>query len=235
MALSEDEEAFAAVVGRLGDDEDLLYRRRALASLVVNFAASAAGRDEVDRSVVGKMPPAPGVHGPEQDDGIEDLARRHARPYLDAARAAGDANLYKHYWELCVLFALQGGLRSGEIWVRGSRRYADPASYLIAVEVRPAKRAEVMELTKMPATFAERLTAIDAETSRYLDDLEALLGDPNSPVSVDAGGQLHLKALSAEVIDPEVLAQRDAVARLPRVPLTSCSARSTGRAGSPPT
>jgi len=57
--------------------------------------------------------------------------------------------------------------------------------------------------------------------SRYLDDLEALLADPGSPVSVDADGQLHLKALTAEVVDPEVLAQRDAVvARLPRVPLT---------------
>jgi hypothetical protein len=42
---------------------------------------------------------------------------------------------------------------------------------------------------------------------------------PESSVSVDADGQLHLKALTAEVIDPEVLAQRDAVvARLPRVP-----------------
>ena len=33
-----------------------------------------------------------------------------------------------------MLFALQGALRSGEIWVKGSRRYANPASYLIAPE-----------------------------------------------------------------------------------------------------
>ena len=46
------------------------------------------------------------------------------RPYLDAARAASDENLVKHYWELCVLFALQAGLRSGEIWV--ARRAATP-------------------------------------------------------------------------------------------------------------
>jgi hypothetical protein len=32
-------------------------------------------------------------------------------------------------------------LRSGEIWVRGSRRYADPASYLIAIETwQPGER-----------------------------------------------------------------------------------------------
>lgn len=186
----------------------------------LSFAASVSPSAVLDAVVLIQAMNAGGRrHVP--DDAPVDFVPARWRPYLDAARAAGDANLYKHYWELCVLFALQGGLRSGEIWVRGSRRYADPASYLIAVKVWPAKRAEVMELTKMPATFAERLTAIDAEMSRYLDDLEALLADPDSPVSVDAGGQLHLKALTAEVIDPEVLAQRDAVVvRLPRVPLT---------------
>ena len=186
----------------------------------LSFAASVSPSEVLDAVVLLQAMNAGGRRHVPDDAPVEFVPARW-RHYLDAARAAGDANLYKHYWELCVLFALQGGLRSGEIWVRGSRRYADPASYLIALEAWPAKRAEVMELTKMPATFAERLTAIDAEMSRYLDDLETLLADPDSPVSVDAGGQLHLKALTAEVIDPEVLAQRDAVvARLPRVPLT---------------
>ena len=186
----------------------------------LSFAASVSPSEVLDAVVLLQTMNAGGRrHVP--DDAPVDFVPARWRPYLDAARTAGDANLYKHYWELCVLFALQGGLRSGEIWVKGSRRYADPASSLNAVEAWPARRGEVMELTKMPATFAERLTAIDAEMSRYLDDLEALLADPDSPVSVDADGQLHLKALTAEVIDPEVLAQRDAVvARLPRVPLT---------------
>ena len=158
-------------------------------------------------------------HAP--DDAPVDFVPARWRPYLDAARAAKDENLFKHDWELCVPFALRGGLRSGEIWVKGSRRYANPASYLIAVEAWPAQRAEVLELTGMPATFAERLAAIDAEMERHLDDLEALLADPDGPVTVDSDGELHLKALTAEVVDPEALAQRDAVvARLPRVPLT---------------
>ncbi|MGI9120882.1 MAG: hypothetical protein ACR2G7_12305 [Acidimicrobiales bacterium] len=68
-------------------------------------------------------------------------------PYLNTARAAGDENRFKHYWELCVLFALQGGPRSGEIWVEGSRRYANPASCLIAPEAWPAQRDDPLELT----------------------------------------------------------------------------------------
>jgi len=143
------------------------------------------------------------------------------RPYLERARAAGEENLHKHYWELCVLFALQGALRSGEIWVQGSRRYANPASYLIPVEDWPARRTEALELTGMPGTFAERLAAIDADIARYLDDLEVLLADANGPVRLDEHGELHLSPLAAEVVDPAVLAERDAVvARLPGLPLT---------------
>jgi len=101
------------------------------------------------------------------------------------------------------------------------RRYANPASYLIAPEAWPAQRPDVLELTGMPATFAERLAAIEEETSRYLDDLETRLADPNGPVRLDQAGQLHLSTLSAEVVDPSVLVERDAVvARLPIVPLS---------------
>jgi hypothetical protein len=143
------------------------------------------------------------------------------RAYLERARATGEEHLHKHYWELCVLFALQGALRSGEIWVEGSRRYANPASYLIPVGDWPARRTEALELTGMPGTFAERLQAIDADIARYLDDLEVLLADKNGPVRLDEHGELHLSPLAAEIVDPAVLAERDAViARLPALPLT---------------
>ncbi len=46
-----------------------------------------------------------------------------------------------------MLLALQGALRSGEIWVKGSRRYANPASYLIAPELWERDRAELLKLT----------------------------------------------------------------------------------------
>jgi len=118
------------------------------------------------------------------------------------------------------LLALQGAL-SGEIWVKGSRRYANPASYLIAAEVWKRDRVELLKLTGKPAAFAEHLAEIEAEIARYLDDLEALLADPDGPVRIDDAGELHLRPLAAEVIDPAVLAERDGVvARLPIVPLT---------------
>jgi hypothetical protein len=35
------------------------------------------------------------------------------------------------YYELCALTELRNGLRSGDVWVVGSRRYGDFESYLI--------------------------------------------------------------------------------------------------------
>jgi hypothetical protein len=51
--------------------------------------------------------------------------------YLEKAAKDGNVVAYRHYWELCVLMALRDGLRSGDVHVPGSRRYADPASFLL--------------------------------------------------------------------------------------------------------
>ncbi|MDQ1247557.1 MAG: hypothetical protein QG597_1927, partial [Actinomycetota bacterium] len=49
---------------------------------------------------------------------------------VDPGSETDDTTAYRHYWELCVLMALRDGLRSGDVHVLGSRRYADPASFL---------------------------------------------------------------------------------------------------------
>jgi TnpA family transposase len=142
------------------------------------------------------------------------------QPYLNAARAASDENRYRHYWELATLFAVRGALRSGEIWVEGSRRYGDVASYLIPTEEWPAMRDEVRELCGLASSFSERLTRMDADYERYLDELEALLAERDGPVHLDADEELHLRPLAGEVVEPEVRAAKDAIlARLPMVPL----------------
>jgi len=43
--------------------------------------------------------------------------------YLAKARKSGDDTAYRHYWELCVILGLRDGLRSGDVYVPGSRRY----------------------------------------------------------------------------------------------------------------
>lgn len=142
------------------------------------------------------------------------------QPALEQAEATGRHRDRKHYWELAVLFALQGALRSGEIWVSGSRRYADPASYLIPAGQWPALRAEALELIGAPASWSQRLAALDTDLDRYLEDLQTQLAHGQGPIRLGDDGQLHLDRLAAEVLAPDTLAQKNRVlSRLPMVPL----------------
>ncbi|MGZ4619665.1 MAG: hypothetical protein ACXV3F_13340, partial [Frankiaceae bacterium] len=106
------------------------------------------------------------------DDAPTGFVPARWQPYLDAAHAAGKTAEYRHYWELAVLFALQGALRSGEIWVEGSRRYANPASYLIPPERWQDIRADTPVRTRAPTRFADRLAALEAELEGHLAELE---------------------------------------------------------------
>jgi len=112
------------------------------------------------------------------DDAPTGFVPARWQPYLDAAHAAGKTAEYRHYWELAVLFALQGALRSGEIWVEGSRRYANPASYLIPPERWQDIRADTLVRTRTPTRFADRLAALEAELEGHLDELEPSSASP---------------------------------------------------------
>ena len=77
--------------------------------------------------------------------------------YLEKAAKDGDVAAYRHYWELCVLMALRDGLRSGDVYVPGSRRYADPASFLLTPQQWEPQRLEFCHLVGKPAIAADAL------------------------------------------------------------------------------
>jgi hypothetical protein len=58
----------------------------------------------------------------------------------------GGAVEYRHYWELTVLLALRDGLRTGDVFVPGSRRYSDPAAYLLQPQAWGSLRLEFCQL-----------------------------------------------------------------------------------------
>lgn len=68
------------------------------------------------------------------------------RGYLKEARKFGNPTAYRPYWELCVLLGLRDGLRTVDVSVPGSRRYADPAEYLLTPEQWEPQRAEFCRL-----------------------------------------------------------------------------------------
>ena len=59
---------------------------------------------------------------------------------------------------------VRAALRAGDVWLETSRRYANPASYLIPPVRWPALRPEVCTLTQTPEDGAARVKERQTET-----------------------------------------------------------------------
>lgn len=92
------------------------------------------------------------------------------------------AAVRRHYWELAVLYGLQAALRSGDVWVPGSRRWSDPAASLLPAERWGALREDFRQLTGMPAELEERLRQLEGELGTALEALEPALAAEAGPV-----------------------------------------------------
>lgn len=144
------------------------------------------------------------------------------RGYLDAATKSGDVTAYRHHWELCTLLALRDGLRTGDVFVPGSRRYADPAAYLLTPAQWTDQRAEFCRLTGKPADPATALAQVEAELHAALGDLEHTLAGEDGPVRLDEDGGLVISPLSAEDVPAEAAALKaELTEMLPFAPIVS--------------
>lgn len=124
------------------------------------------------------------------------------RDYLAKARQAGDDTAYRHYRELCVLLGLRDGLRSGDVHVPGSRRYADPGTYLFTPAQRAPRQAEFCALAGKPADGRRALEHGVEELHVAVAELETVLAasspDDVGAVRLDAEGRLVIPPLTAE-------------------------------------
>ena len=83
-----------------------------------------------------------------------------------------DAEIDRRYYELCVLSELKNLLRSGDIWVQGSRQFKDFEDYLVP----PAKFASLKRSRELPLAV---VTDCDQYLSERLELLEAQLATVN--------------------------------------------------------
>ena len=144
------------------------------------------------------------------------------RGYLDTARKSGNTSAYRHYWELCTLLGLRDGLRTGDVYVPGSRRYSDPATYLLTSDKWSAQRVEFCQLVGKPADPARALAAAEDELGEALAELEKVLAAGDGPVRLDDGGDLVISPLTAEDIPAEAVALKaELTEMLPFAPIVS--------------
>jgi len=123
--------------------------------------------------------------------------------YLVAAEQAGDVTVYRRCWALAVLAGLRDGLRSGDVFVPGSRRYADPASFLLTTGAWAPQKVEFCHLVGKPVEAADALAQADDELPTALTDLETQLAKGNpSEVRLTDDGELIIPPLPAEADAP---------------------------------
>lgn len=113
--------------------------------------------------------------------------------------------IVKKCYELCILFELRTKLRSGDIWVEGSRRYAGLDRYLIPAEDWTEMRPAVCELLSLPEDGAVRLELRQAalqelyiQFDRFFDELvqkhkRKVLKAENRPDHFDPAEHLERK------------------------------------------
>ncbi|MFB9835522.1 Tn3 family transposase [Actinoallomurus acaciae] len=135
---------------------------------------------------------------------------------------SGNASAYRHYWELCVLLALRDGLRSGDVFVPGSRRYSDPAACLLTLDKWADQRVEFCRLVGKPVEAFRALARAEDELGEALGELEEVLAAGDGPVRPDDDGDLVISPLSAEDVPAEAVALKaELTEMLPFVPIVS--------------
>ena len=154
--------------------------------------------------------------------------------YLAKARKSGDDTAYRHYWELCVILGLRDGLRSGDVYVPGSRRYADPATYLYTPAQWKPRQADYCRLVGKPAMAADALEQGKEELHTALAEMEntlaAALPDGTGTVRLDADDHLVIPKLTAEDIPAEARELKEELSSmLPFAPIASLLIELDGR------
>lgn len=137
------------------------------------------------------------------------------QPYVTAE----GGQISRRYYELCALWELRAALRSGDVWLERSRRYANPESYLIPRVQWQSIRGEVYQQLNTAAEGAKRLTVLQTGLEQQLQQFQQTLEQADQ-VRLEAD-RFVLTPLAAEIVDPSLAVLQPQIRRrLPWVELT---------------
>jgi hypothetical protein len=91
----------------------------------------------------------------------------------------------RRFWELALLWRLRDGLRSGDVWVEGSRRYADPEIYLLDETSWAGMRSDYCAAVGRPDSGRERIAQLGRELDEELASFSDMLARGEGPVLLD--------------------------------------------------
>ena len=126
----------------------------------------------------------------------------------------------RHYWELCVLAELRTSLQSGAIWVSPSRKYADPATYLLPAQRWSQLRSETIAMAGVDSDAACQLADLDTQLDQQTRALDHVLAaNVDSGIRLNDDGHLIVPPLDAETVDDTNAGHHDITSRIPQVDL----------------
>ena len=131
-----------------------------------------------------------------------------------------DAGEIQHrFYELCVLWELRSRLRSGEVWSPHSKRYSNPDSWLIPLELWDGVRSEYLPLIRFPSTWLEKRSTCAQE---YKAAISALNGElkTESNIRIENNRLVITPFSSRNDAESVTRLQAEITNRLPRVELT---------------
>ncbi len=126
----------------------------------------------------------------------------------------------RHYYELCALTELRNSLRSGDIWVSGSRRYRDFEDYLLPRDSWRAVREHGAPLVAVEPDFAAYIERRAELLHEGISTVRKLISEDKLPDVRLLGGDLKITPLAKAVPDGVDELARRAYSLLPRIKLT---------------
>ena len=151
-------------------------------------------------------------------DAPVDFVSEQWKPYV----VNRDKSINTGYYELCVLWELRSELRACNIWIEGSRKYANLDSYFIPPDEWTKIKSEVCELINAPEDGKERLKERENELNKLIPCINKLLLDKNNKSGIRMeNGKIVVSPLKADERPESVInLEKEIGKRLPKVDIT---------------
>ena len=200
---------------RIGEGYVTLRRYAPEFLAVLKLRAAPAAKDVLDAVEVLRLMNAVSAEQVPTDAPSKFITPRWARLVIT------DAGFDRRFYELCALSELKNKLRSGDVWVQGSRQFKDFDEYLVPVEkFTTLKLANELPLA-VPADcdqyLNERLTLLETQLAKV--NLMALANELPDAIITTATG-LKITPLDAAVPDEAQVLIGQSAALLPHVKIT---------------
>lgn len=131
-----------------------------------------------------------------------------------------EGKIVRKYYELCALWELRIALRSGNIWLSNSRRYANPESYLIPKNQWLKLKSEVLSQIQVSEVATHTIELKKQELSQLLSEFDATFQD-NEQVRIEKDKLVVSPLKAEEVPDSTKQLRKQIRERLPWIELTN--------------